>query len=375
MNPPHLSQISALSVVSLNLAVMALYGVAFLIQINLLVPYDYLPGVSLLFLPHGVRVLAILIGRAYAIPGLFAGSAVVSISVFGDASIQAWVAALLSAVMPYVALRTIEACRGGRILTESLNLTSVGLFIVASAALNALAHTILFMSFDAARFTSVTDTVLSMAQGDVGGGLLLIALLWLMLKTTTWLIIPTALESVATRTRFQVSVIEQIGLVAGALMLTSYLSAAIQGVSPAPHLSVFFLPAVVKVLAILRFRILGAIGLFLGGLAVSAVPEGLPMYPVWLASICAITGYLSLLVWEQVSAPWRLTPLWDVLGFSVVFAVASSALHLLFYCNYSIIPVAEIERAYLVLVTGMLTPVLLGVLPILWMITRLRAAA
>jgi hypothetical protein len=172
-----------------------------------------------------------------------------------------------------------------------------------------------------------------------------------------------------------VSVIEQIGLVAGALMLTSYLSAAIQGVSPAPHLSVFFLPAVVKVLAILRFRILGAIGLFLGGLAVSAVPEGLPMYPVWLASICAITGYLSLLVWEQVSAPWRLTPLWDVLGFSVVFAVASSALHLRFYCNYSIIPVAEIERAYLVLVTGMLTPVLLGVLPILWMITRLRAAA
>ena len=364
-----------LSILSLNVAVVALYLAAFVIQVNLLAPYDYLPGISLLFLPHGIRVLAVLIGRAYAVPGLFVGSLLVSIELFSDSSLKALMASVLSAVMPYLALRIVEALRGGRILTESLNLTSVGLFILVSAALNALAHTVLFVSFDAALFSSVTDPLISMAQGDIGGGLLLIVLLWIALKTTTWLIIPTALESVANRIRFQVSVIEQIGLVAGAVMLTFYVSVSIQGLGPAPQLSLFFLPAMVKVLAVLRFRVLGAIGIFLGGLAVSSVPAGLPMYPVWLASICAISGYLSLLVWEQLSAPFRLKPLAQVLGFAVVFAVFSGALHLLFYTSYGIIGVDDTQRAFVVFVTGTLTPVLGVVLPMLWIITRLRKAA
>ena len=364
-----------LSILSLNVAVVALYLAAFVIQVNVLAPYDYLPGVSLLFLPHGIRVLAVLIGRAYAIPGLFIGSLLVSIELFSDSSLKAFTAAVLSAVMPYLALVFVERLRGGRILTESLNLTSVMLFILASAALSAFTHTVLFMGFEDGLLSSVIDTVSSMAQGDIGGGLLLIALLWIVLKTTTWLVIPTALESVATRVRFQVSAIEQIGLVAGALMLTFYLFIAIQGPSLTPPLSLFFLPAVVKVLAVLRFRLLGAIGVFLGGLAVNAVPEGLPLYSVWLASICAISGYVSLLIWEQLSQPFRLRPLVDVFGFAVVFALLSATLHLVFYISHGVVSETDIQRAFIVFVTGTLTPVLIGVLPILWLITRLRAAS
>jgi MASE1. len=160
-----------LSILSLNVAVVALYLAAFVIQVNVLAPYDYLPGVSLLFLPHGIRVLAVLIGRAYAIPGLFVGSLLVSIELFSDSSLKAFTAAVLSAVMPYLALVLVERLRGGRILTESLNLTSVTIFILASAALNALTHTVLFMGFEDGLLSSVIDTVSSMAQGDIGGGL------------------------------------------------------------------------------------------------------------------------------------------------------------------------------------------------------------
>jgi len=163
--------------------------------------------------------------------------------------------------------------------------------------------------------------------------------------------------------------------VAGALMLTFYLFTAIQGPSLTPPLSLFFLPAVVEVLAVLRFRLLGAIGVFLGGLAVNAVPEGLPLYPVWLASICAISGYVSLLIWEQLSQPFRLRPLVDVFGFAVVFALLSATLHLVFYTSHGVVSETDIQRAFIVFVTGTLTPVLIGVLPILWLITRLRAAS
>lgn len=364
-----------ISILSLNLAVIALYLAAFVIQVNLLAPYDYLPGVSLLFLPHGIRVLAVLIGRAYAIPGLFVGSLLVSIQLFSDSSLKALSASVLSALMPYVALRIVEAFRGGRILTESLDLTSVSLFIFVSAVLNAIAHTGIFMAFDSGLLTTVTDTLVSMVQGDVGGGLLLIALLWIVLKTTTWLIIPTALTSVAARNRFEVSVLEQIGLVAGALMLTFYLSVSMQGMGPAPQLTYFFLPMVVKVLAVLRFRVLGAVGIFLGGLAVNPVPVDMPLYPVWLAGACAVAGYISLLLWEQLSAPFRFKPVAQVVGFTVLFSLISGCLHMFFYTGYGVIAATEMERSFLVFVIGASTPVLVCVVPVLWIITRLRALA
>jgi hypothetical protein len=46
-----------------------------------------------------------------------------------------------------------------------------------------------------------------------------------------------------------------------------------------------------------------------------------------------------------------------------------------FYINHGVVSETDIQRVFIVFVTGTLTPVLIGVLPILWLITRLRAAS
>ncbi len=284
-----------------TLAVAGLFSMAFFLQVRLLASYDYLPGISLLFLPHGIRVLAVLIGRGLAVPGLFLSSLAVAWSLDGVLTASEWGFAVISAVMPYAALRLVEVM-GGASLSLQLNIPRLLVFVVVSALLNALGHVLLFALEGSLDRALGGHAWLSMGLGDIGGGALCIGLVWVALKTIRhWVIEAKTPESQALTVE---GWFERIGVTAGLVLIAFYALSLLDDMGFSPIFVWSTGPLWVLVLASWFFRGPGLIGWTLGVLSVS---------PSWLSgggvllifSLCgAVTAALAL----------RAETLWPVEG-------------------------------------------------------------
>ena len=284
-----------------TLAVAGLFSMAFFLQVRLLASYDYLPGISLLFLPHGIRVLAVLIGRGLAVPGLFLGSLAVAWSLDGVLTASEWGFAAASALAPYVALRLVE--RIGRIsLSIQLSIPRLLLFVLVSALCNALGHVVLFALEGSLNRALGGHAWLSMGLGDIGGGALCIGLVWVALKTIRhWVFEAKTPES---QVLTVVGWVERIGVTAGLVLIAFYAVSLLDDTGFSPILVWSTGPLWVLILASWYYRGVGLVGWMLGVLSVS--PSWLSGGDVLLAfAVCgAVMGALAL----------RAEALWSVEG-------------------------------------------------------------
>lgn len=249
------------------LATAAMFMIAFHLQIRLLSSFDYLPGISLLFLPHGIRVMAALIGRGLSIPGLFLGSLGVSWMLDGRLSAQEVSIAGVAAVMPYLALRAVEGVVG-EMLMARFNALRLLAFVALSSVFCSLAHVVLFALFEGWAGAFSQAAWVSMLSGDFGGGLLFIAILWVALKTLREWAVPARAQRHHPGTLVQW--FERTAVVAGAVIIGYYLQSLVKEISAAPGVMWAMAPLFVLIMASWHYREGGLAGWTLGALSVDS---------------------------------------------------------------------------------------------------------
>ena len=353
----------------LTLAIAGLFVIAFYIQVTLLWPYDHLPGISLLFLPHGVRVIAVLIGRGFSIPGLLLGNLLVSMVLFETLGFVELIAVVFSSVMPYLALRLVEAATQ-RSLTTHFSLTRLLGFVVCSAVLNAMSHTVLFSLTD--RFTGLpgADALLTMLAGDIAGGLLFTGVLWVLIKSARDLVIPTALGHTGSPVMTAYALIERTGVVAGGLLLAYQLPLLVDPTVRGTAISLGMAPFLVCLVGVWQYRHSALPGLFLGLLTLA---------PDYVAGPLAMLEFAAGLVISSLIALWVATRVWSLssdtlnlglLRFSLLLLLFLSSFTTLYLGNGHAEEGLGVFWSQIV-ITGVM---MLGCVfwPVLWLVSRIR---
>lgn len=178
--PAHLSYFQNLALATIFAAV---YYLAFWIQVHWLASFDFVQGVSLLFLPAGIKMLAIVVGGAWGIGGVFVTSMLLSRFVWGD---QGFVYALLAQIVwagvPYLTYQILKR----QLQIDEMLLSLKGSHIVLIAIAISLTSSLADRSF---RYAAgqleggmFNTSVWAMMLGDVGGIVLVLSLTVLLLQ-------------------------------------------------------------------------------------------------------------------------------------------------------------------------------------------------
>lgn len=135
------------------------------------------PGISLLFVPSGLRLLALMVGGLPAAIGISIGALIcVPFEFQGVGFGPALMIALVGGVGPYLALRA--ACRFAGIAPELGNLTPLHLPLIALcvAAGSAVLHNILFAALSINGWRDFGENFMAMMVGDFLGSLITVLL-------------------------------------------------------------------------------------------------------------------------------------------------------------------------------------------------------
>lgn len=283
----------------LTAAIAGLFFVAFYVQAKLLWPYDHVPGISLLFLPHGVRVLAVLIGRGASIPGLLLGNLAVSWFLFGVLGVSEILASLLSSVMPFLALKCIEAVTH-QSLTDRFNTTRLVGFVMCSAVFNAISHIVLFSLLVRYEVLPGLEDLIVMLTGDVAGGLLLIGVLWVVIKGTRDLVLPTALGRSVPPAMTAYALIERTGVVAGGLFVAYQIPFLVDPLLVGSATALGMVPFLVALVSVWQYRYSALAGLFLGALTLAPDYVMEPSAMLGFAIAYVVSSGLALVMVERV---------------------------------------------------------------------------
>ena len=169
---------------NLALAVIfaAVYYLAFWLQLHWLSSFDFVQGVSLLFLPAGIKMLSIVVGGAWGIGGVFVTSILLSPFVWGDHGfVYALLAQIVWAGVPFVAYQILKR----QLHIDELLLSLKGSHIVLIAVTISLTSSLADRSFRYAAGQVQGDvfnaSVWAMALGDMGGIVVVLSLAaWLV---------------------------------------------------------------------------------------------------------------------------------------------------------------------------------------------------
>ncbi len=350
--------------------IAGLFLMAFYVQVTLLWPYDNLPGISLLFLPHGIRVLAVLIGRGLSMPGLFLGNMMVSWGLFHDLGVFELVTGFCAAVMPFLALRCVEMLTG-EVLTDRFSVNRLIGLVLCSALFNTVSHILLFSLFN--RYDSLPglSALGSMVTGDIAGGLLLIGVLWIVIKSTRDLVVPAALGRSTTPVTTAYMLMERTGVVAGGLFVAYQLPFIVdQSLLGTPQ-ALGMAPILIAVISLWQYRVSALPGLFLGVLTLAPDYVVGPLPMLGFAGIFTISCGLALALVQRV---WGLPSE----GANRALLRFSMVLLLLLASSETWYLMSDMSAAALsaywsqIVVTGVVG--LMGVLwPLLWVFARVRA--
>lgn len=138
---------------------------------------QHTPGIHLIFLPSGVRLLALLVGGFWAAAGIALGVFCCLVFEFGPNGLHRFAAlALANGFGAYFAL--IIMCRIAGVMPSLDNLRPAHLPIAAlGAALgSSLLTNVLFISFGQDQWQNYVEHAAAMAAGDVVGSLIVIVL-------------------------------------------------------------------------------------------------------------------------------------------------------------------------------------------------------
>lgn len=144
---------------------------------------EQIPGISLVFLPAGVRLVALMVGGLWAAAGIALGAFIcTSVEFPGMDMGQALAISVTAGFAPYAAL--LVACRSLGVRTNLANLTAPHLPVIAlsAAAGSALLHNLLFAAFSMTEWTDFGRHFAAMVTGDFIGSLLMLAMVVAMLQ-------------------------------------------------------------------------------------------------------------------------------------------------------------------------------------------------
>lgn len=141
------------------------------------------PGIDLVFIPSGVRLLAILIGGIWAVIGVCIGGLFLTGAEFQTMQFAVILAiALCSGLCPYVALRASLRATGVEAGLGNLTAARLPLICLGVALGSALLHNLLFSGLGMESWSSFTVHVLAMAAGDFLGILLAVVIAFMILQ-------------------------------------------------------------------------------------------------------------------------------------------------------------------------------------------------
>lgn len=156
---------------------------AYMIQNRFLPFFSHSPGIDLLFIPSGVRLIAIMIGGIWAAVGVSLGSLFLTGPEFH--TMQAGTILAIAACSwfgPYLALRVSLRATG---VEPGLKQLSPGLLPVISLGVavgSSLQHNLVFGLLGLEQWSGFADNVLAMAIGDFLGILLAVVIAFLILR-------------------------------------------------------------------------------------------------------------------------------------------------------------------------------------------------
>lgn len=170
-----------------NLALAVIFAVvyyaAFWIQVHFLGHFDFVQGVSLLFLPAGIKMLAIVVGGAWGIGGVFVTSILLSRVVWGDNGFAyALLAQILWAGVPYLTYQAIKRLLHIDDFLLSLKGRHIALIAVSTSLASSLADRSFRYAAGQLHGDMFNTSVWAMMLGDVGGIVITLSLAVLVMQ-------------------------------------------------------------------------------------------------------------------------------------------------------------------------------------------------
>lgn len=162
----------------------ALIWVAVVVAHNILLPVmAHSPGIDVVFIPSGVRLVLLMVGGPWAAVGVALGSLFLIGPEFGTGSpSEIAVIALCTGFCPYLALLATQRLFG--ISANLGNLKAVHLPIIALGVGigSSLLHNLLFLALGRTQLPRFPGDVMGMVAGDFTGSLLAVGLLCLVVR-------------------------------------------------------------------------------------------------------------------------------------------------------------------------------------------------
>ena len=156
---------------------------AYMIQNRFLPFFSHSPGIDLLFIPSGVRLIAIMIGGIWAAVGVSLGSLFLTGPEFQTMQVVTILAiAACSGLCPYLALRVSLRATGVDAGLKQLTPALLPVISLGVAVGSSLQHNLLFSLLGLEQWSGFTDHVLAMATGDFLGILLAVVVVFLILR-------------------------------------------------------------------------------------------------------------------------------------------------------------------------------------------------
>lgn len=156
---------------------------AFLLHGYSLPIFSHMPGIDLLFLPSGVRILVIMIGGIWAVAGVCLGSLFLAGPEFNTGHPWGILAiAAGSGLYPYAALRISLLMAGIDKDLENLSAVKLPLISLGVAVGSSVLHNVAFSLLGVSPWSDFGKNVAAMATGDFVGILIAVLIVCVLLR-------------------------------------------------------------------------------------------------------------------------------------------------------------------------------------------------
>lgn len=151
---------------------------------NALLPWlSEAPGVDLVFIPAGIRLILVMIGGIWAALGLTLGSLLMTGGEFGTANLAAIISiALCTGFCPFLSLRVTQRLIGIGPDLHELRASHLPILSLGVALGSSLLHNLLFLGVGLTQLAQFPRHVLAMATGDFTGSLIAVVVFWAVLR-------------------------------------------------------------------------------------------------------------------------------------------------------------------------------------------------
>lgn len=164
-----------------HLVVALVSGLAFSLSFRLNQHFDdwfiYTPGISFLFIPAGVKLLAVLVGRWPAVLGILVASVYLGAGIWPDLSMLSVFYFAFVSLMTYP-MAAYAVMRGLHIQADLSNLRYLHIVVLSLAAsvFNGVVHNLVYMVEGVSSFDALWHQSAAMALGDFMGCFVVVAL-------------------------------------------------------------------------------------------------------------------------------------------------------------------------------------------------------